>query len=683
MKITIGLKIVVLASLLVAVTVYILGDDVARLGGVMLVDHELVDLADETHLEGRRILSLIQTMREDALNIAGADAIEAIYQARNNRGLSDAQRAVEETKHRDRLEQICFEAFGVKDESNGETAAEPKPYLQIRVIGGADGIELVRLQWRGDQVISVDEEELKCVVDENEDFRPDNRFFQTTMNRSRDHKALGRQQLYSSDVEVEKGGELTIDEHGHMVGRTVLRVAVPVFPSTGDEPLAVVMINLDVERMAEQMMRSPRHLAFLTNEYGDFLVHPDDEMEWAHRLAVGDEQGDLQQYKIQSLYGEFAGVLRGPQGNAPRQDVPLSGPFEAFRPVPVDLQRDNELELLSFYFVKIDVKGKKGLSAQKVKDIWDKIRIELDPKDASQSNLLRCSFARSGPVHRITASATTEATLKRLIDRFTEEFPGKLKVAEIIPCRTFSFRAYKLPFDPNDPSRFLLLARAASYEEIKADADAIEAHFFGLLTYFIPGAVLLSFLFSYLLTRPLKKIAAVTRDIAATGDVARVELPIHARDEIGDLARSFDHMIGQIQHREEAIKENEREIKEFASVLERRVEERTAELQSTNEMLAVARDAALEASRAKDTFLSNMSHELRNPLNAIIGFSEMLCEDAEDEGQAELVSDLRKIHSAGTHLLGLINDVLDIAKISAGTITFQHERLDVRTMLQG
>ncbi|MCH8047077.1 MAG: response regulator [Planctomycetes bacterium] len=684
MKITIGLKIVVLASLLVAVTVYILGDDVARLGGVMLVDHELVDLADETHLEGRRILSLIQTMREDALNIAGADAIEAIYQARNNRGLSDAQRAVEETKHRARLEQICFEAFGVKDESNGETAPEPKPYLQIRVIGGADGIELVRLQWRGDQVISVDEEELKCVVDENEDFRPDNRFFQTTMNRSRDHKALGRQQLYSSDVEVEKGGELTIDEHGHMVGRTVLRVAVPVFPSTGDEPLAVVMINLDVERVAEQMTRSPRHLAFLTNEQGDFLVHPNSEMQWAHRLAAGDDQGDQPQYKIQSLYGEFAGVLRGLQENAPRPDLPLSGPFETFRPVPVDLPRDNSLSLenLTFDFVKIDVIGE-PLLTDDVRAALENVRTKLTSGGRPHDALMRWSLGASRTTPRITASAKDPETLRELISLLNEEFPGKLKVAEIIPCRTFSFRAYKLPFDPNDPSRFLLLARAASYEEIKADADAIEAHFFGLLTYFIPGAVLLSFLFSYLLTRPLKKIAAVTRDIAATGDVARVELPIHARDEIGDLARSFDHMIGQIQHREEAIKENEREIREFADVLEQRVKERTAELQSTNEMLAVARDAALEASLAKDTFLSNMSHELRNPLNAIIGFSEMLREDAEDEGRQALVADLRKIHSAGTHLLGLINDVLDIAKISAGTITFQHERFDVHAMLQG
>jgi signal transduction histidine kinase len=90
-----------------------------------------------------------------------------------------------------------------------------------------------------------------------------------------------------------------------------------------------------------------------------------------------------------------------------------------------------------------------------------------------------------------------------------------------------------------------------------------------------------------------------------------------------------------------------------------------------------ARDAAEAANRAKSAFLANMSHELRTPLNAIIGYSEMLEEDAEASGDTALVSDLRKIRSAGKHLLGLINDVLDLSKVEAGKMKLYLETFDV------
>lgn len=98
--------------------------------------------------------------------------------------------------------------------------------------------------------------------------------------------------------------------------------------------------------------------------------------------------------------------------------------------------------------------------------------------------------------------------------------------------------------------------------------------------------------------------------------------------------------------------------------------------------LAAARDVAEEANRAKSQFLANMSHELRTPLSAVIGYSEMLEDEAEESGQRHLLEDLSKIKSNARHLLSLINDVLDISKIEANKMEVYSETFDVAEMLQ-
>ncbi|MBQ0824702.1 response regulator [Microvirga sp. HBU67558] len=147
------------------------------------------------------------------------------------------------------------------------------------------------------------------------------------------------------------------------------------------------------------------------------------------------------------------------------------------------------------------------------------------------------------------------------------------------------------------------------------------------------------------------------------------------------LARHRNPVVAEVQHREgdRWIQVSERRIAGGGIVA---VYTDVTEVKRHAAQLELARDQAMAATRAKSQFLTNMSHELRTPLNAIIGITEMLKEDAVETGETTMIEPLDRIHHAGAHLLALINEILDLAKIESGKLELHTEEIELGCLLE-
>jgi signal transduction histidine kinase/CheY-like chemotaxis protein len=188
------------------------------------------------------------------------------------------------------------------------------------------------------------------------------------------------------------------------------------------------------------------------------------------------------------------------------------------------------------------------------------------------------------------------------------------------------------------------------------------------------AALLVASIFQRAVAQPIVHLAEIARIVSRDKSYSLRGTPTGNRDEPDILIHAFNDMLGQIQQRDEALRDAHRE-------LEQRVEARTAQLAAANKELERQNREVERATQLKSQFLASMSHELRTPLNAIIGFSDLLAEKTADHLTDKQKRFVGHVRNGARHLLQLINDILDLSKIESGLLELRCENFSISEAL--
>ena len=183
------------------------------------------------------------------------------------------------------------------------------------------------------------------------------------------------------------------------------------------------------------------------------------------------------------------------------------------------------------------------------------------------------------------------------------------------------------------------------------------------------------------LTAPVEVLTKGAEQITA-GNLD-LDIPVTTEDEVGRLAQSFNNMAAALKRTMDEREEVALQLRDLNVHLEYKVAQRTRELGEKNAELQRANEKIKEADRLKSEFLANMSHELRTPLNSIMGFAKVILKGIDGPTTEAQQRDLATIYNSGSHLLSLINDILDLSKIEAGKTELVMEEIDVPEMVRG
>jgi len=532
MKFGIAFRIGALATGLVILTAAIIGWVMLNKSQDILTEHELTDYRDEGYSIGLRLLASISTLREDVLTLGGLPQVRGIMRAQRNGDGVDFVTGQSDQELREEL----ADAF--------EKAMQGKPYDQVRLIGAANG---------GKELLRLDVTNGKLERHLDPDYRQaDEEFFQET-------KKLDTQQVYLSKIKLQSedlDGQLHIEKPF----LPVMQASMPVVDAEKNF-IGVIVINMNFGELARNT-QSSRLLIYLTDENGNYLIHPDEDKEYVFDKSK-DEQWNKEHENLGPDYR-----LMDHEGFSMLTDASVYDTSQDGQNTPFENKRKWQRRGESFDQTRLDLKDevmidgkplfllvmhlKDGpLGTERAKEVNDRIR-SLQEQHEGTIPYHQPLFS---DVSIIRLRGTDPELLQEIGQNWEADFPGDLVSDPVVSLSTFAVHFRRLYYDPRLPERFLGLIVVASYEEFLAEGKAVRNYAIKVVGGLILLGALLAFLVSGVITRPLKRINAATTGLAEGN--YDVSLPVKDKSEIGELARSFSFMAKQVQERSADLAERE------------------------------------------------------------------------------------------------------------------------------
>lgn len=409
---------------------------------------------------------------------------------------------------------------------------------------------------------------------------------------------------------------------------------------------------------------SPRHLFVLENSEGAQLVRHDE--------ADPLERGNDRVFLSLSKHPDFLKALEQ------REEEKDASEEEIVHPKVDRLSRAEYVKLAGNYYFQEGIPNAllrlafEKKSDEEMDEFLQHLQVEIDP-------IGRVGGLQAGVKEvRMLARSREDLTQLRTIvtSALERNFPDSFQAIDwrnVVECDEIHSWAVKLAIGNGENAREYLLHYAVLDDEL---ASSIEYEMLSVqnVAFLVAGVFgIIGFLFAMHFIRPLKEMTKTAQTITEThpenlytqvAGLARL-LDIKRRDEVGDIARASKRLF--------------EELVAFHEQLEQRVSDRTRELRRANTELEKANDKLMSLSHEKDAFVAKVSHDLRQPLNAIFLQVEALKLSDLDEGQK---NDVERIHAHAARELNLVNDILEYQKIIMGAETLTKNEISIPGLLK-